>query len=122
MYDKLLYAHRDRMNQYAVFYQLFIGQHWEAVTDENIHPLKVNYCWYNINKNSAFLMNKGFLVESDFPEIERFLQDNWKMNLGGDPTNNTFGLELAIQGGTFGDAWVSLLKGKHEMSGADYMG
>lgn len=121
LYDKLLYLHRERMNQYAVFYQLFIGQHWATISDENINPLKVNYVWYNINKNAAFLMNKGFLVESDFPEVERFLQDNWKMNLGGDPTNNLFGLKLALQGGAFGDTWVTLLNGVHEQSGADYI-
>ncbi len=120
-YDKLLEVHGSRINKYNVYYNLYSGNHWFDTSDDNVEPVKVNFCNMTVNKNVAFLMNKGFLVESNFPDIEKFLQDNWLLNGGGMAPNNPFGIELALMGGITGDAWVSALLDLHPITQQEYI-
>ena len=85
--------HNNRLQAYELFWSMYYGSHWFQYNAELEKPTPkyVNYCAINVNKHMAFLMNKGFLVESPFPEIEDFLQDNWRLNFGGSKTENEIG-------------------------------
>jgi hypothetical protein len=120
-FDDLMKVHGDRINRYNTYINMYNGNHWFSTSDDNIEPIKVNFCNMTINKNVAFLMNKGFLVESDFPDIEKFLQDNWLLNGGGQAPNNPFGTNLALMGGINGDAWVSALLDTHPVTQQEYI-
>jgi hypothetical protein len=106
--NALMNVHAPRIQAYKYYQDMYFGNHWFTVSDENLDVVKVNHAALNVNKNVSFLMNKGFLVESDFPDIEKFLQENWRMNNGGMDKMNLFGWDMALQGGITGDAWVNV--------------
>lgn len=120
-FNKLLELHAPRINGYKYYNDLYNGTHWFNESDENLNPTKINLCWATVNKHATFLMGKGFLVESNFPDIEKFLQRNWALNSGGEAQDNIFGLNLAIKGGINGDTWVSVLNATHEITGESYI-
>lgn len=120
-YSKLLELHSERIGGYKYYNDLYSGRHWFTVSDENINPTKINLCWTTVNKHATFLMGKGFLIESNFPDIEKFLQKNWVLNSGGEAQDNIFGLNLAINGGIYGDVWVSVLNDVHKITGENYI-
>lgn len=117
--DTLLARHSERIQSYEYFLDLYFGNHWFNVSEENVDPMKVNYCKITVNKNTAFLMNKGFKVTSQFPEIESFLQHNWQLNNGG-KVNNLWGINASIQGSITGDLFIALLQDTHELTGQQY--
>lgn len=117
--DSLLAHHSQRVQSYEYFLDLYFGNHWFNVSEENVDPMKVNYCKITVNKNTAFLMNKGFRVTSQFPEVEEFLQYNWKLNKGG-KVNNLWGINASIQGSVTGDLFVAILQDQHETTGESF--
>lgn len=122
LYTNLLKKHGERIDYYKNKYDMYVGNHWFNVSDDEINPKKVNFCELTINKHASFLMNKGFLVESDFPEIERFLQHNHKLNNLGEKENNLLGLQIAINGGIAGNTWVHVGEDNaHPITGEKYI-
>jgi hypothetical protein len=120
LYDELINYHGDRINKYEYFWQLYFGNHWFVQSEENIDPVKINYMAVTVNKNVAFLMNKGFKVTSPFPEVESFLQSNWDLN-NAKKEANAFGTALATQGGITGDAFFDIKLAVHEDYNTEYI-
>lgn len=120
MVDVLMAEHGARINAYTSYWNMYLGNHWFTVSDENLDKVKANFVAANINKHVYFLMSKGFLVESDFPQIERFLQRNWRLNKGGIDKTNQFGVDWAIQGGVCGDTWIEVNRTTSEEDNATF--
>ncbi len=116
LFSDLMSYHGSRINKYRYYWDMYNGNHWFSANPDTQQKLQINYCFKVVNKHTAFLMNKGFLIESSFPEIEKFLQTNWKLNLGGVRDYNLFGLELGIQGGVFGDTWVNAFTAQNKIT------
>lgn len=114
--------HNARLKAYELFWTMYYGSHWFQYGTEQQKPTPkyFNYSAMNVNKHTSFLMNKGFLVESDFPEIEDFLQRNWALNLGG-KDQNAFGLMMSLSGGVTGDVFCELFMDTNEFTGEEYV-
>ncbi len=106
-YTKLLERNDSRLRSYEQMWKYFLNAHWLQTTEAGIDPVKVNYCRKVVEKNAQWLMGKGFLIESDFPKIEKFLQKQWAMN-GATIEANAFGLDAAIHGGITGDVFFEI--------------
>jgi hypothetical protein len=113
LYDSLLEYHGKRINKYNDYWNLYYGNHWFEISQENLDPLKVNYCGITVNKNTAFLMNKGFQVSSPFPMIQNFLNKNWQLN-NASKGANLFGVNLSIHGSVTGDAFFNVEIARHQ--------
>lgn len=126
-YSKLLEQHRPRLMQYDFYWNMYLGNHWQMTSydytelEEGTKKNVINYCNAVVNKHTAFLMNKGFLNESVYPEIEQYLQKNWKTNFGGIKDNNLFGIEMSHQGGITGDCFVEMLSSVDEFTGESFV-
>lgn len=115
--------HNARLKAYELYWGMYYGDHWfnPGADLSKPTPKFVNFCAMNVNKHMSFLMNKGFLVETDFPETEEYLQNNWALNHGGTKDRNLFGLEMALMGGVTGDVWIDVYFDKHEMTGEEFI-
>jgi len=122
LFDKTLQYHNARITKYLYYLNMYYGNQWFLRTPpEEQNQLIANYCAVTVDKNVAFLMNKGFLVESDFREIELFLQNNWKLNNAGTREDNLFGVQLATLGSIAGDVWFDIMFSKHDLTGEEYI-
>src|SRR5690606_34497247 len=108
LWDNIMDKHQDRINRYSIYWDMYLGNHWYTVSEENIDPLKVNFCKETVNKHAWFLSSKGFVVESDFPEIDKFLKKQWSLN-----DIKKLGIDLAIQGGITGDVFLEVTESVH---------
>jgi hypothetical protein len=115
--------HNARLRAYELYWSMYYGSHWYQYGTDQTKPTPkyFNYSAIEVNKHMSWLMNKGFLVESDFPEIEQFLQNNWKLNLGGVKELNQFGLQMSLNGGVTGDVWYDLYFDEHPLTGEEYI-
>lgn len=120
LYESLMLVHGARINAYNFYWNMYYNSHWYRRGDDNPSPITVNRVGAMVNKHARFLMNKGFLVESAFFEIERYVQANWRLNYGGEADHNIFGLDLATQGSITGDSWVAYYQAKHPDTGENY--
>ena len=122
LFDLVMKQHGDRIDSYQYYWNMYLGKHWFNKNNINntVEPVTANYVGKAVNKHARFLMNKGFLVESDFPEVEKFLQNNWKLNNGG-VDHNLFGIQVATQTGITGDTWVDMKYTEDEELQAKYI-
>jgi len=120
LYDRVLAEHGNRLLYYQYAWDLYLGKHWFSFSKKKPRAVTVNYIAININKNVSFLMNKGFLVESDFPEIEKLLQNTYKKNSFGIAERNSLGWEIGLTGCISGDAWLSTLFATDDGGASEY--
>lgn len=101
--------HSERLKLYDLYLQFYFGNQASFFVDYNTSapvPKTFRIAPIIINKHASYLMNKGFLVESDFYEIQRKLQTIWKNNLGGEKEVNKLGYMSAVMGGITGDIFI----------------
>ncbi len=121
LFDNIIAKHGDRITYYQYAWDLYLGKHWFFNSQRKPDLTTVNYIAISINKNVSFLMNKGFLVESDFPDIEKLLQRTWAKNLGGEAQNNLLGWDIGLTGSVTGDAWINTLYTTDNFTGEEYI-
>lgn len=123
LYDKLVTLHQNRMMREAQFWNMYLGEHWTRLEDTETEGgiVKINHCALVVNKNLAFLMNKGFIVESEFPIIEKFLQKQYKLNNAGEKEQNIFGYKIGLNGSVTGNAFFGVYISKLPTTNEKYI-
>lgn len=109
MLSQIQHKHSERLKLYNTYLQFYFGNQSNLFVDYDTtapFPKVFRIAPIVVNKHASYLMNKGFLVESDFYEIQKNLQYVWKNNLGGEKDNNKFGYNAAIMGGITGDVFT----------------
>lgn len=119
LYQQLVQRHQQRLNSYVENFNMYIGHHWNQIEARGVtyknRFIEKNYSKIIVDKHLAFLMNKGFLVATDFPSTERWLQRQYKRNKLGNRENNELGLELGLVGGITGDGWILILEDQKDV-------
>lgn len=119
-FDALMEMHKDRIEKYLYYWNLYMGNHWFNLSEENLDAIKINYCSVTVNKNVAFLMNKGFKVTSQFYAVEKYLQNMWELN-SASKDFNLFGINMGIMGSVTGDVFIDALYDTSEIYQQEYL-
>lgn len=111
LYERLVEEHSARLNLYNIFLNAYYEGTAGNFTDYEVSgasPVTYKLSRLIVNKHANYLMNKGFLAETDFIETQEYLQRFFKDNNLGEKEYNLNGLNLALLGGITGDVFLFL--------------
>ena len=109
LYSKLKEQHDKRLKLYSTYINTYNENtilNFADINESSGFPVTFKLARLGVNKHAFYLMNKGFLIESNFIEIQDFLQDTWRSNNFGEREYNNNGLLTALHGGITGDSFL----------------
>lgn len=111
LYDRLKSEHQLRLDLYTAYLSTYYETTAANFIDYEISgstPVTYKLPRLIVNKHTNYLMNKGFLVETEFKETQDFLQEFFKENNFGEKEYNLNGIRLSLLGGITGDCFLFL--------------